>query len=602
VSATAWGIQRRYTDATRRRRAAPRRTVQRALHAMRAGDAPPPGGPRIVAQGAAAPVAGRVDVVTEGGAVIACEGVLPPTLPIGYHSLVGRDGAVSPLIVTPGRCRPPGQRLLGFVAQLYASRSRRSWGIGDLGDLRTLAAWSRSLGVGLVLVNPLHAPVSPGSASPYAPGSRRYRNPLYIDIDQVPGVDRVDAELASVREQIARLNGLRVIDRESVHRLKMIALERIWDLAGDVPELDVFLARDAGLTCFATFSALAEVHGPSWRSWPAGLRRPDADGVGPFAGRYARRVRFHAWLQWLLDSQLARAAEASRLVNDLAVGCDPNGADAWEWQDLLVPGFELGAPADEFNTRGQRWGIAAFDPWRLRAAGYAPFIATLRAAFRHAAGLRVDHVMGLFRLWWVPQGGEPTDGVYVRYPSSALLDVLALESARCGAFVVGEDLGTVGRGVRAELARRDVLVYRLLWFDRRPQDYPRKSLCGVTTHDLPTVIGLWTGTDVGEQERLGLHPDLSAHEAVRSAVAEATGLARGAPPEDVVAAVHRVLASAPSRVVTATLEDLALVAERPNIPGTVDERPNWSLALPIPIEELMASPLPARVARELRDG
>ena len=326
------------------------------------------------------------------------------------------------------------------------------------------------------------------------------------------------------------------------------------------------------------------------------VRRPDGPGTAAFAataeGR--RRILYHSWIQWLLDEQLRRAAEALPLIHDLAIGASADGADAWRWQDTFADGVRVGAPPDEFNTLGQDWGLPPFDPWRLRAAGYEPFIRVVRAGLRHAGGLRFDHVMGLFRLFWIPLGGAAGEGTYVRYPWWDLLDILALESARAGAFVVGEDLGTVEDSTRRELHRRGVLSYRLLWFEPTAPDsgrWPHQALAAVTTHDLPTVAGLWSGSDVETQRGLGLHPNEEATAAIAGKLSQWTGLDRGADVESVIDRTYGLLGRAPAAVVTATLEDALAVEERPNQPGTIDERPNWSLALPRPLEEIEVAPL-----------
>ncbi len=289
-------------------------------------------------------------------------------------------------------------------------------------------------------------------------------------------------------------------------------------------------------------------------------------------------------------------------MHDLAVGFDPGGADGWAWQDVLAAGMSVGAPPDEFNTRGQDWGLLPFDPWRLRMAGFEPFIRTVRAGFRNAGGMRFDHVMGLFRLFWIPLGKRPAEGAYVRYPWRELLAILALESHRAQAFVVGEDLGTVEDVVRDELGARDVLSYRLLWFERSPpREFPECALAAVTTHDLPTVAGLWAGADLDELERLGLEPNHASTAKLRRRLRDWTGLDEDAPVSDVVVETYRVLAEAPSAVLAATLDDALCVEERPNVPGTTDERPNWSLALPKPLEDIEVDPTVAAVAAAL-DG
>jgi 4-alpha-glucanotransferase len=309
------------------------------------------------------------------------------------------------------------------------------------------------------------------------------------------------------------------------------------------------------------------------------------------------------WLQWLLDVQLERAgAGGAAIVHDFAVGVDPGGADAWLWNDVIVGEMAVGAPPDEFNTRGQDWGVPPFDPWKLRAAGYRPFIETIRSILRHAGGIRLDHVMGLFRLFWLPRGTSPTKGTYVRYPAHDLLDIVALESHRAGAYVVGEDLGTVEDWVRHELWERDVLSYRLLWFEREPPErWPVKALAAVTTHDLPTIAGLWTGSDLEAQRAVGAHPNEEAVAATRAHLQEVSGVSSPeAPVEEVVAGAHRALGRAACLLVTASLEDALGVEERPNMPGTVDEWPNWSIALPLPLEELERHAGPQGVVDALR--
>jgi 4-alpha-glucanotransferase len=568
--------------------------VAMVLDAMGAGDAvaPSPAPVLVVRTGEARALDGAAEVVTEDGAVLAAAGALPADLPPGYHTLRPLDGGAEiRLVVSPGWCRQPGMaRAWGWAIQLYATRSRASWGIGDLADLRQLGTWAAGLGAGVLVVNPLDAPLPllPQEASPYYPSSRRFRNPLYIRIEEVPGAAALGERLAPLAAAGRALDARRLIDRDEVHRLKMRALEELFAAFAGSAELDGYRSAEGPeLEDYATFCALSEVHGGPWRDWPAELRHPRSTSVGDFRAEHGARVRFHEWLQWLLDHQLAAAAREIGLVHDLPIGAQAGGADAWVWQDVFAPGITVGAPPDPFNEAGQNWAVPPFDPWRLRAAGYEPFVHTLRAAFRHGAGLRIDHVMGLFRLFWIPAGSAPGDGVYVRYPHRDLLDILALESERAGAFVVGEDLGTVEEVVRQEMAERGLLSYRLLWFeDRPPAAYPAESLAALTTHDLPTVAGIWDRAD----------PDPSVRERLRLR----TGVPDGAGPVDVAEAAYRALAASPSRLLTATLEDALGVAERPNKPGTTTEWPNWSLALPLTLEELAGDPRPGRIARALR--
>jgi 4-alpha-glucanotransferase len=305
----------------------------------------------------------------------------------------------------------------------------------------------------------------------------------------------------------------------------------------------------------------------------------------------------------LLDAQLAAAAAELPIVNDLPIGVDPGGADAWQWQDVLAGGVTVGAPPDLFNANGQDWSLPPFIPHRLRASFYRPFIETIRASLRHAGGLRIDHVMGLFRLYWIPEGFGPRRGAYVRYPADELLAIVAVESHRAGAWVAGEDLGTVEDGVRDQLAGNKMLSYKLMWFeDDLPDDYPHHSLAAISTHDLPTVAGLWTGEDFAAQQRIGLNPTRAGFEQIRGRLTAASGLTDEASPDEAVRAAYAALGRAKSAVLVANLEDALAVVDRPNMPGTTDQWPNWRLPLPVPIEELEAASLPAEIGRSLNRG
>jgi 4-alpha-glucanotransferase len=585
---SAWGVEASYEAADGERVATSPDTIRALLAAMgAAAPEPPPAAVRTHIAGTPLRLPGGHTVEDEGGRVVPDD---VAALPAGYYTLRDERGAAERLVVAPPTCHlPPDLRGWAWAAQLYAVRSERSWGIGDLADLRRLATWARVQGAATVLVNPLHAPRpgTPQQSSPYFPSSRLYRNPLYLRVEDVPGADA--AGVAEAAEAGRALNRDRHIDRDRVYRLKLTALERIFDAApADEDAFRAYRAAEGGpLDEFAAFCALCECHGGPWWEWPAPLRHPRTAVARVAADPTLwRRARFHRWLQWQLDRQLAAAADELPPLHDIAVGVDPTGADAWSWQDVLAAGVTVGAPPDPFAPDGQDWGVRAFDPWKLRASGYEPFIRTLRAAFRHGAGARIDHVMGLFRLYWVPEGDGAARGGYVRYPARDLLAILALESRRAGAVVVGEDLGTVEPAVREELARRRVLSYRLLWFeDRPPRAYPVDALAALTTHDLPTLAGVWGGTDTDPRLRAQL---------VRYA-----GARDGRPVEDVAAGVYRALAAAPSRLVAATLEDALGIEERPNRPGTVSDR-NWSVALPVTLEELVADPRAARLAGVLR--
>jgi 4-alpha-glucanotransferase len=574
--------------------------------------APPPPPPLwFLPAGSATTLADACDLVLEDGTALPGLHDLPPDLPTGYHDLHPLDGGpATSLVITPRRFRLPA-RTWGWAVQLYAVRSAESWGIGDLGDLRALGEWSAGLGAGVLVINPLHAsaPTRPQEPSPYSPTSRLWRNITYLRIADLPGAGALGVDLAALDDAGRRLNQTPRIDRDAIHQLKMDALTKL-HLAfesGDGQRGDFeswLIAQGTSLRRFATWCALAERYGPAYPAWPEQYRHPAAPAVAAFAAAEQSRIRFHEWCQWQLAVQLAAAGDAGvPLVADLAVGFDPNGADAWAYQDLLGQGCRVGAPPDTFNPAGQDWGLPPFVPWKARAALYEPFVATMRAGLAHGGGLRIDHVMGLFRLYWIPPGGGPRDGAYVRYPAQDLLDLLALEAERAGAFIVGEDLGTVEDEVRDELTERGVLSYRLLWFEEGPPPtYPQQALAGVTTHDLPTIAGVWTSADLAERKRLGRAGDGSDEEIFRARIKQATGLSDDAPLDEVVVETHRALAQAPSLIVTATLDDAVAAVERPNLPGTIDEWPNWRIPLPRTLEEIVTDPLPRKVASALDDG
>jgi 4-alpha-glucanotransferase len=596
-----WGVCRGFRDVTGAWREAPAETVEAVLDAMGAEGEPPPPAAITLRPGADLQALGPGVVLLEEGG----ERPLGPGLPFGYHRLQPDEGGEPVrLVVSPGVAPLPRRRQWGFSAQLYATRTKRSWGVGDLGDLGELGSWAAGEGAAFTLVNPLHAatPSVPQEPSPYFPGSRCFTNPLYIAVEDVPGAEALPG-LEELAAAARRLNDRRLIDRDAAWELKSAALERLHPLSAGDPAFDAYLAeRGRPLQLFASFCAFAEVHGAAWRQWPAALRHPSGPAVASFAAERRERVRYHAWLQWVLDRQLAAASERLGVVADLAVGVDPSGPDSWIWQDSFAPGMRVGAPPDEFNTLGQDWGLPPFDPWGLRSAAYEPWVEALRAGFRHGAGLRVDHVMGLFRLYWLREGADARAGVYVRYPHEDLLNILALEAHRAGAFVVGEDLGTVEDEVRHELGARQVCSYRVWWFeDSSPAAWPEAALGAVSTHDLPTVAGVYSGSDLEAQRRLGMEPNEESSAALRRKLVERTGAAPGDPVEDVVAGVYRDLARAPCALLCASLDDALAVEERPNMPGTTGGSwPNWSLALPVPLEEIRRRELPRRVAAELR--
>jgi len=504
----------------------------------------------------------------------------------------------------------------GFTVQLYSVRSRHSWGHGDLRDLADLATWSgRELGAAFVLINPLHAaePVPPVSASPYLPMSRRFLSPLYLRVEDIPEY----ALLPSVqRERIAALaaplqagnSSPALIDRDAVWAAKRAALEIVhsWPLApARRAAFRRFTVREGqALEDWATWCALAEMHGPDWRSWPAALQSPRSATVAAERTRLHARTEFHAWLQWAAQAQRAAAQAAARaagmsigVIGDLAVGAHPGGADAWAQQDVLAPGMSVGAPPDEFNPRGQDWALPPWHPGLLEAVGYQPLADLVRAGFTDSGGLRADHVMGLFRLWWVPAGMPADQGTYVRYRHEAMVGLLAGEAARAGGVAIGEDLGTVEQWMRDYLAARRVLGTSMLWFERRadgtplpPRRWRRDCLATVGTHDVPPAAAFLTGEHVELRSRLGLLTGSLAAERERAAAAVSAWrdalagqglLPLGPAPaaDEFTRALYGYLARTPAALIGVSLAD-AVGDRRPqNLPGTTDQYPNWRVPL-----------------------
>ncbi len=597
-----WGIDATWLDALDEEHEVAQTTIERLREVI--GTPPPDLEERapIVARPGDALEVDEAEVVCEDGEVRSIDGELPADFPLGYHWLTSPDGRRRRLIVSPGRCwLPEGYRAWGWAVQLYATRSRSSWGIGDLGDLHAVRQMAADQGAGFLLINPLHAvaPTAGQEASPYLPATRRFRNPIYLRVDEVPGADRVDLE-----QDVGRaLSDGPLIDRDAIWARKREVLMRIFFAHGG-GEAFVRWREEQGQTLqdWATWAAIAEEHGGDWHTWPEELRRPEGPAVAAYVERHGAVVAFHAWLQWALELQFTAATDGMTVIQDLPIGVAGGGADAWTWQEVLAEGVSVGAPPDAFNSKGQDWGSPPLVPWRLRDADYEPFVQSIRTTIAGAGGLRIDHVMGLFRLWWVPSDGSAADGAYVRYPAEDLLNIVALESSRAQALVVGEDLGTVEDGVREAMAEHGVLSYRLLWFeDDDPAEWPAASMAAVTTHDLPTVAGLWTGADVAEQREQGTGTEEELERGRTSLLAHLPGLNEDSAADEAVERAHELLARAPSTLLAATLDDAVGEVRRPNMPGA-DERPNWSLPLPVLVEDLAAHPLLQRVARTLADG
>ncbi len=564
---------------------------------------------------------------------------IPADLPLGYHTLQARSGdrqAAMPVIISPEWLGFPERmgsgRGWGLATQLYSVRSRQSWGTGDLNDLEDLAVWSGgNHGADYVLVNPMHAaePVPPIEPSPYLPTSRRFANPIYLRVERIP-----EYAFAS-RKQRDKINKIRVdlkvhlassaqIDRNRSWKAKRKALKIIFAIPmtpGRAASLAAYRRREGiGLQHFATWCALAEAHGPRFSDWPAELQNPASDEVRTFATQHQSKIDFQCWLQWLMDEQLGAAQQAGLragmrlgIMHDLAVGVNPHGADAWGLQDTYASGITVGAPPDPYNQNGQDWSQPPWRPDRLAATAYQPFRDLVSTILRHAGGIRVDHIIGLFRLWWIPKGAGPKQGTYVRYDHEAMVGILALEAHRAGALVVGEDLGTVEPWVRDYLRERGILGTSILWFEYdfdgdgsplRPELWREYCLASVTTHDLPPTAGYLAGDHVRLRDRLGiltrsLQEELEVDEAERQAwlnnLRSRGALQDHAEVEETVQALHRYLTWTPSRLLCLALTDAVGDRQAQNQPGTIDEYPNWRVPLtgpdgsPVMLEDVFTS-------------
>lgn len=571
--------------------------------------------------------------------------VVSVDLPEGYHRLtVKADDRrfECMLIVAPRLCwqpedAAPGRRLWGVACQLYSLRGQRRTGIGSYGDLAELTGLAAASGADIVGLNPLHAlnPSDPDSHSPYSPASRDFLNIVYIDPFAVPEVAASPDVLAMLSdENLSDLADLDLIDYRKVTDRLLAALRvafRGWGRASAERKASFETFRTQGGTALEAFgrymvlqadlSAIDPIN-LDCRRWPTGLSTSDGPDVDPYADLHADEITFQIWLQWLADGQLeAVARQANRsgmavgLYRDLAVGVGPASAAAWATPDRFVTGFAVGAPPDLLNRLGQNWGLMPFDPLSLAETGYAAWIDALRANMRHAGALRIDHAMALQHGYWVPDGIGAADGAYVTFPFDDLLRILALESRRNKCLVIGEDLGTVPPGFRDIMAQSGVLSYRVLMFERvgddqlfaRPDSYPESALVTFGTHDLPTLAGFWTGTDLQIRRDYALYPSDAARDADASgritdrrrlidALIDA-GMWPADPPTDsetlpispaLAKAVQRFLALTPSRLMMVQLEDLLLLRDMMNLPGTVLEHPNWRRRLPVATADLFS--------------
>ncbi len=574
--------------------------------------------------------------------------LVPSDLPLGWHRLEGvANGRTAHgwVVVTPERLELPpavrSTRTWGFTTQLYSLRSSRSWGIGDYSDLGELCALAKiRAGADFVLINPLHAtePVTPMEASPYRPTSRRFLSPLYIRVEDIAEVAYVPSQQRAVIEWAAekprRANGTADrIDRDGVWAAKADALFQIYQVErspGRQAQFEAFCLREGtSLEDFATWCAIAEEY--AGLAWPNELDSPLAPAVDAWRDEHAERVLFHAWLQWVCDEQLERAQASARaaqmsigIMADLAVGVHPEGADAWALQRVLARGMSVGAPPDMYNQQGQNWNQPPWQPRALEAAAYLPFRDLVRAAMRHCGALRIDHVIGMFRQWWIPQGAAASDGAYVQFDHEALMGIALLEAQRVGAIVIGEDLGTVEPWVGDYLASRGILGTAVVWFEKegdgrakRPEHYRADTLACVGTHDLPPTAAYLAGEHVTLREELGLltkDPDVLLAEAraergdMVELLEERGWVAPHPTDEEIIGGLNTLVMNTPAPIIGVAITDGVGERRTQNQPGTDAEYPNWRIPLcdgegtPVLLDDLFDHPRMQRLVEVLREA
>lgn len=668
------GIAAEYINAHGKPQAIPARTRQRLLAVMQPPGQPDTPLPPAVILRSGDPLSLSPQLQREAHWHLTCETgeissgrcqpghSLPlPPLPEGYHQLTLQQDAQQwscRVIIAPARCYEPpallaGESLWGACVQLYTLRSAENWGIGDFGDLRRMLPEIAARGGAFIGLNPIHAlfPSSPESASPYSPSSRRWLNVLYIDVNAVADFRQSPAAQAwwaqpDTQQALTQARAAEWVDYAAVTRLKLAALRLAWPhftgRAVTDPDVQAFNAfiREGGesLQHQALFDALhadqmaQDSQRWGWPVWPKEMQHPGSPAVQRFQREHEDQVRFWLWLQWLAAQQFADCWHDCQqqmmmpgLYRDLAVGVARGGAETWSERDLYCLDASIGAPPDILGPRGQDWGLPPMDPQVMRQRAWEPWIALLRANMRHCGALRIDHVMALMRLWWIPSGESAMHGAYVHYPIDDLLAILALESQRHRCMVIGEDLGTVPEAIVDKLREGGVYSYKVLWFEqssddgfRAPANWPRQAMAVATTHDLPTLRGWWQSDDLTTGAQLGLYPDkvvlaglyevrLRAKQALLNSLhqvgalpkragrdARRTGMSRA-----LNRAMQRYLADSHSALLGLQPEDWLDMASPVNIPGTSDEYPNWRRKLRVTTEEMFSDPETPSLLRDL---
>lgn len=568
------------------------------------------------------------------------------------HGLAGEKNILEKtarVIITPDTCCIPpeleNRKTWGLSVNLYSIRSVRNWGIGDLTDLRSIVRWIAGMKGGFVGINPLHAipNTKPYGISPYFPISRLYRNFIYLDIEGIPEVEESVEALAIIKskEFLSEMDELRrsdYVDYEKVSLLKRKILEKAFDYfyenhlgknTGRSSRFRKYLSEEGEpLESFALYMAImdqmqASEKVYSWQQWPEEYKDRTGVKVQAFKETHKKEILFHQYIQWLMDEQLREIAGESGklgmpmgLYNDLAIGSNSGGSDIWNFHETVACNVDVGAPPDDFNIKGQNWGFPPVIPEKLKETGYDFFIQTIRKNMKHSGALRIDHALGLFRLFWIPSGMSPRDGAYIEYPAEDLLRIIALESVRNRTIVIAEDLGTIGENVREMLKRFQMLSYRLFYFERNypdpsflsPEKFPDMALCSVTTHDLPTLYGYWQGQDIKTRRDLGMYYDdtllqRQAEERERDKALILSALkSQGILQEDFPAdpsvipqmnpylccAIYEYLARTTCKLVIISLDDIIGTLNQQNLPGTIDTHPNWVQKIPMKLEDIFS--------------
>lgn len=590
-----------------------------------------------------------------------------PTLQQGYHQLNLRYGdyqASCPLIYAPKNCYSPQEaspnKVWGYTAQLYSLRRKDNWGIGDFTDLKILVEKSAEQQASTIGLNPLHPLYyqNPEHRSPYSPSSRRYLNPLYIDVTQIQNFEACELVQVKVKgkafqQGIAHANASKLVDYPAVAKLKYEIAELLFEdftlhqtnnsqhdtYKGMSEEFEHFKEINNDLHQFATFEALYEhfhlvdKNSNGWTDWPLNFQDPSSKAVHAFQQTHKKRIEYFCFLQWIAHKQLTSVAQFTEdkdmdigLYLDLAVGCDGSGFDVWSNKEVYVAGASIGAPPDDMNALGQNWGLTPINPVSLQKQGYQPLVKALRSNMQYAGALRIDHILGLMRQYWVAPGMEANEGVYISFPWEDILRIIALESRRNACVVIGEDLGNVPEGFSETIQNAGLLSFKVMFFERwesglfkRPDQFPTQSIVTIATHDTPTLSGWWQGRDLEWRQQLNLYPNEEAGHADRNARAseranfiaalddlQVIDMSKAPPQEpalmntELSVAVQKYLATSHSHIQLIPLEDLLELPEQVNIPGTIDQHPNWLQKLPVLLEDLWQVNSVNKIAQAMR--